>query len=123
MPTLFGVDIAGIIGSQLGPQVLPATLHVRGPSSRNPLDLSAGNTSADVDHACRGFTEIRSSARMAEGVVREGGRVVTILGGTLPAGVEPKSDHGVTIEGIRYRIVEVVRDPAAATYVCQVSSP
>lgn len=124
MPTLFGVDIAGILNAELGPNLLPATLHVREPSTRNALDLSAGNTPSPTDYPCRGFTELKASSRWSDGTVRVGGRIVSILGASLPAGIEPKTDHGVTIEGVVYRIVgEVTRDPAGAMFVCTVSSP
>ena len=47
-------------------------------------------------------------------------RIVSILGASLPEGIEPDTDDQVTMEGQTYEILAVKRDPAAALYECLV---
>ena len=49
--------------------------------------------------------------------VQVGDRVVLLLGGSLGSSV-PKVGDQITIEGVTSRVIDVERDPAAATYAC-----
>ncbi len=119
MPTLFGVDIAGIIAKEIGPGVLPAILHAATPGTKTVGSLSAGTNPTETNHACRGFKSPLSSLD-PDFIVEEATAVIVILGGTLPVGITPVAGNDITIEEIRYRVLICERDPAAATYECQV---
>ena len=123
MPSLFGLDIAGIVNdafTQAG-GVLDATLTKVEPGTRTPGDLAGGTNSTSTAHACKGFVEQRTSRRMGDTLVQVAGEYVSILGASLPAGVEPEPSDSVTIEGRTFVVIEVTeRDPAAALYVLRV---
>lgn len=88
MPTLFGIDIAGILASTMGPGLLDATLIEPTTASPryDPDDLSAGlqRTTART-FSCKGFMEQRGERFGSDGVVIQGGVYVSLLGGTLRA--------------------------------------
>lgn len=118
MPSLFGLDIAGLVASSLGGHLLPATLTVVTAGARGS-DPTAGTNPTQVSHACRGVLEDYATRTIDGTMVRVGDRRALLLGGTLPAGVVPKPGDTVTIEGATFNVVRVERDPAGAAYVCQ----
>lgn len=123
MPKILGVDIAGIAAKALGSKLLPVTLTVVTPGTRNTADLTAGTGPTTVDYACRGLIEDYKAGAVDGTQIQFGDRKVLILGKTINAGnTAPKPGDRVTIEGRTYTIVPkgVGRDPAAATYSCQV---
>lgn len=119
MPSLFGVDIAGEIASAFAGQLVTTVLIKVTPGTRG-ANLTAGLQPTDVPYTCNGFIEDRREGNMRGSLVSQGGRIVSILGGSLPAGVFPETTDKVTIEGTTYRIVETGRDPAGALYECRV---
>lgn len=132
MAKLFGVDIAAELNKGLGPGLLDATLTVVIPGTRTPGDLTSGTNSTTTTHTCKGFVEeynefqiggtanARSSATFAGSLVERGDRRVILLGDSISPAVVPTPGDRVTIEGNTYNIVNVNRDPAAATYSMQV---
>lgn len=121
MAKLFGVDIAKIANQALGKGLLPLTVTVYTPGTRTPGSLTAGTQPTSSTATGRGIIDDYDT-RLIDGTrVQAGDRKVLILGDSI-APVVPKPDDQVTIEGATYRIVRVARDPAAATYTCQVRS-
>jgi len=118
MPTLFGVDIAGIINRELGPKLLPLTLTGYTAGTRTVGQLSGGTNPTSSTATGRGFTEDYSEGQIDGDTVKVGDRKVVILGASVS--LIPAPGMTVTIEGVAYRIERVKRDPAAATYTCQV---
>ena len=117
----FGVDIAKELNDALGPGFPDATLVVRTLGAEDPTDLSGGRPITDTPHACKAILENFSQQRFQSGVIREGNRVVLILGDSLPSGVVPKSEDRVIAEGETLHLTgPVIRDPAGATYICEV---
>lgn len=123
MSTLFavdGVDIAKLIDENLSPRLLDATLVKVTAGTRTPGSLTAGTNSTTVNHACKGFIEDYKSDRVDGTVIQFGDRMVILVANSISSGtVEPVGQDQVIIEGDTYRIVNVERDPAAATYTCQ----
>jgi hypothetical protein len=117
---LFGVDIAGIIAAQMGPLLLPATLRVFTLGARTPGDLTSGPAiTSTASTAARGFVESYDTKDQGAGsIVQVGDRKITLLGATL-GGLVPVPSSEIDIEGDTYTVVDVQRDPAAATYLCQ----
>lgn len=119
MPQLFGVDIAGIIGQVIGPLVLPATLRKMILGTRSG-DLTDGTQPTHVDYAARGFIEDYKDKDIDGTLIRTTDRKITLLGATIASSAVPEPQDTVTIEGKTFYIIKVLRDPAAATYNCQV---
>lgn len=128
MPSLFGVDIAGIIGGALAPGMLDAVLYKKvlssAPPSRNPTDLAAGlieDASSPSSQLCKGFVDARETRFGPGGTVIQGGTFVSLFGSTL-GGQVPEPGDRILIEGRTYTVVEdgVSSDPAGALYRCRV---
>ena len=119
MPKLFGVDIAKEIASAMGPGLLPATLITVASITPSSGTLTEGSTS-EKKSSCRGVIEDYSNSQIDGTIVLRGDRKVLLLGGTLPNNVVPDVNDNLEIEGKRFTIIRVQRDPAAASYECQV---
>jgi hypothetical protein len=119
MPTPFlGVDMAGILAANL--QVVEATLRKATATTRDPSNLSGGTHPTFTSWPCRGFIEDYKDGKIDGTLVKRGDRKATLMGATLAAGVVPMPNDEVTVEGRTYVVVAVFRDPAGATYGCQV---
>lgn len=117
----FGVDIAAEVLSALGPGTPAVTLVSRSLGAEDPLDLTAGRPIVETNHACKGFLDNYDARRMGESVIQQGTRVIVILGDSLPSGVVPETEDRIIAEGSTFHLTgPVIRDPAAATYVCEV---
>ncbi len=116
---LFGVDIAAIVDGAMSSGLLPATLHHTTPGVRTPGDPTAGTNPTTTDHACRGIADDYRDAEIDGTVVLANDRKVLLIGNSIVGLVVPEQNDGVTIEGVRYTIINIKRDPAAATYLCQ----
>jgi len=116
---LFGVNISGIINKELGKHVLAATLtsYVRG--SRTSGSLTSGKEKTPSTHTCRGFVSSYKDSEVDGTIVRKGDRKITLLGDSISPAAVPKSKWKITIEGSTFEIINVDRDPDAATYTCQ----
>lgn len=121
MTKLFGVDIAKEIAKGMGAGLLPVTLIKVVPGSRDNTSMTAGNSPSTRRYPCRGILEDYKASEFDGTEVVRGDQKVLILGGTLPLGIVPEPNDKITIEG-RTRTVASIpsRDPAGATYLCQV---
>ncbi|QNN99839.1 hypothetical protein P67b_00080 [Ruegeria phage Tedan] len=121
---LFGLNIAQIVDEsiQAAGGVLTGQLIKPTSGTRTPGNLTGGTNPTDTTYSFRGFTDNQTSGRQNGSLVRVSGETVSILGNSLPAGIEPEAGDEIVIEGRRYEALEVVeRDPAAALYVVAVS--
>lgn len=119
MPKLFGVDIAAIIDSAMSGGLLDATLHSVTPGTRTPGDPTSGTQPTEVARSCKGMVDDYTDGQIDGMLVQVGDRIVLLIGNSIDGLAVPEPGDGVTIEGVRYFVVRVKRDPAAATYVCQ----
>lgn len=120
MPNLFGIDIAGIVAREIGPGLVACTIHRVTWGDRDASDPGAGLAVAEDDITCKGVLTYFDIKDMDGTLVEENDRLVIVITGTMSEEVEPVPQWAVTIEGRRYNIVRVRRDPAAATYSLQV---
>lgn len=116
---LFGVDIAKEIAKGMAGGLLPAQLIKPVTGNRTTGDLTGGTNPSSKTYTCKGFTEEYRDSQFDGEVILRGDRKVILLGGTLPAAVAPQPGDKVKIENRTYSVVNVGRDPAAATYTCQ----
>lgn len=127
MPRLFGVDIAGEVAKGLGPGLLDAVLIQITEGSRDVNNPTAGKSASERKLPCKGMISdnvshfLDNKNILGQGDTtraRVGDKNILLLGATIPGGKFPKPDDKVKIEGETFRIVRVLRDPAAATYQC-----
>jgi hypothetical protein len=119
MVKLFGVDFAKTLGSAMASQVEAATLYVITWGDRDPANPGTGLDRQETAITCRGVQLNYSEEQIDGTIVQKDDRMVMLFASTLGSAV-PKFGHDVAIEGTRYHVVRVRRDPAAATYTCQV---
>jgi hypothetical protein len=123
-----GIDVAALVAEHLGPRVLPAVLYKPGatPARDNNDPTAATVPAAPTAHKARGFIEDYKPTVVDGTLIKVGDRKVTLLGNTIEGGAVPEggvNKDQVEIEGTRYNIQLVNRDPAGATYTLQVRKP
>lgn len=121
---LFGVDIAKLIKDNIGPGVLDATLTTVTEGTRTPSDATAGTNPTETAYPCKGFIDSQMVRFRNGTLVQNGNKVVVLIGDTINSGnTAPKPGDKITIESTVYLIPDdgtIDRDPAAATYTCEV---
>lgn len=125
MPRLFGIDIAALVNRELAGAggVLDGRLTKVTPGSRTSGSLTGGTNPAEVVYDFKGFMENVSESRFAGQLQTVDGEVMSILGASLPTGVEPEVNDKATLEDRSYELVKLLRrDPAAALYEFEVES-
>ena len=116
MPDLFGLDIAGIINTEIANAggVRSGTLTKETPGTRTPGDLAGGTNPTSVAYTFNGFVEQKATAG---DLTQMSMAVVTILGASVTPTAVPEVNDRVLIDGITWELVELLsRDPAAAVY-------
>lgn len=116
---LFGADIADEIARELGPELLPGTITRSTPGARDSVNLAAGPALTSSTHTFRGIRTGLSGLRK-DTILPESRDAILVLGDTITPSIIPTVNDRITIENTSYSIVNVSRDPDAATYICQV---
>lgn len=96
----------------------PATLGVVTQGTRTPGAVSAGTNPTTTNVSARGLVIRWKRERLNQTDVLSTDRVVMLLGALIAGGKVPEVGNLITIEGKTGRIVDIERDPAAATYNC-----
>ena len=110
----------------MGSGVLDATLTKSTPGTRTPGNLTGGTQPTEVTYPCRGFVDTRKVRFLNGTLVRDGSKVVVLIGDTINGGdpaSAPAPGDKITIESVQYLVPAdgtIDRDPAAATYTCEV---
>lgn len=112
MPDLFNVPIADILNDALGPLVLDCTIHQK----TETTDGAGGFTYSYTDYAAKGFVDEYSDYSRLNGIPATDRKIVVLGKSTT---IVPEKDDDVTIEGVRYQVIDVQRDPVEATYTLQ----
>lgn len=121
MPNLFGVNIAKILADNFRGKLLKGELYKIAPGTRSPGSLTGGTQPVQTAYQFEGFIDNKTERAIDGTLVSIGGRVVSILGASLPSGIVPNKGDRLSIEDANYVITEIMsRDPAAALYECAV---
>jgi len=122
MPRLFGLDIAKIINDEIAGAggVLDATLIQVTPGRRSATNPAGGTNPVVRSRRAKGFIDDYAERQIAETIVQTGDRRIILLGASIQGGAVPTPGDRIMIEGDSYQVIRVMRDPAAATYTCQV---
>jgi hypothetical protein len=116
---LFGVDISGLINSNIGPGVNDATLISKTPGTRTGGQLTGGTNPTSVSTACKGFIDILDRNRLPGSLVADGDVVIALIGDSISGGaVVPAVGDQITILSKTYEVIQVETDPAQAVYNC-----
>src|SRR5690606_13954057 len=109
------VNIPKLLAKHLGSRkdlgIGPLTLTKVMPGTRDPANLAGGNRPTTMSYPCKGFRDSKRSGywqfwQNAQTGTTSRAQPVTIaiLGGTLPAGVEPMAGDTITRKGVVYTI-------------------
>lgn len=125
MAKIFGVNLSDLIRKHIAPGVFDATLVKVATGTRTPGALTAGTNPTSTSYPCRGFIDSQRVRFVNGSLVRNGMKVVVLVGDTISGGtVAPELGDRIIIEGTTYVIPEdgtIDRDPAAATYTIEVA--
>ena len=115
-----GIDVSGIIKKEIGDNVLqdPAhsvILHKITPGTRTG-NLTGGTNPTTADKTCKGFIDVQRRDKIGGTLVEAGNVIIILIGDSIQDGAVPTVSDEVTVEGKRYDILNLDRDPAAATY-------
>lgn len=117
-----GVDIAKTVAKAVAPLLqgteFAMTLTRVTPGVRGP-DVTAGTNPTETAHTCKGVVSDYAVGQIDGTIIKQGDRRIVILAGTIAPAAVPVPNDKLTVEGRTYRIVDVRRDPVAATYECQ----
>ncbi len=117
---LFGVNISGIIASEVGAGTLDAVLIVVTPGVRDPGNPTGGVNPTEESFSCKATIEDYDTVAFSDTNVQKGDRMAIIFGDTIEGDAVPSINDKFTIEGKTYLIKDFDRDAAAATYECQI---
>ena len=122
MPKLFGIDIAKIVNDEIQKAggVLDATLIKVTPGKRSASDPTGGVKPTNQPRRAKGFIADYNKRQIDGTIVQSGDRMVILLGASIQGNAIPEPADRIEIEDASYQVVRVKRDPAAATYTCQV---
>ena len=117
---LFGVDIAGIIHDNMSdgfPQMI-LTKEIAG--TRTAGSLTSGQSMTPTSYSCNGFVDTYKADEIDGTTVKKNDHKILIIGDSIEGGAVPEPGDTITAESENYEIQEdgVIRDPAAATYLC-----
>lgn len=116
---LFGIDIAGIVDDNISDGVLPATLTKVTDGTRDSNNLAGGLNPVETPYSARGFIDSYTDDQINNTTILRNDRQITLIGNSIEGLQIPATGDIITIEGSAFDIINVTRDPAAATYVCQ----
>lgn len=119
MPKLFGIDIAGIVNKAMGSGLPAVTLVKVTPGLRVDGSLTAGTNPSTNQFPARGFVDTYQDKAIDGTLIKQGDRKMLILGASIAGGQVPSQGDQVIAESRTYEVIDVKRDPAAATYECQ----
>ena len=117
---LAGIDVSGIINTEIGQKVLTDAAHdailiVVTPGTRTG-NLTGGTNPTEVSNTCKGFIDQQDRKSIKGTLVEDGDVIIQLIGDSISA--VPKAQDKITIESATYRIKNLDRDPAAAMYTC-----
>lgn len=76
-------------------------------------------TQVDAAHACEGLVTEYDAYHVNGTTILANDRKALIIAATLPTGIEPADGDKLTAQGKHYNVIHVKRDPASATFECQ----
>lgn len=126
-------DIKKLIAANLGKQkdlgIRAVTLVKTTPGTRTPGSLADGTNPTTTSYECKGFESTKRSGywqfwqnAQSGTTARTKFLTISILGGSLPDGVEPMAGDRITSQAVTYTIAPdgVTRDPVGAVFDCVV---
>lgn len=116
--TLLGINIPKIVNGAIGNLLLDGTLTRIVRSGRTTV--TSGLDKTETAYTFKGFFDDYREGDFDGTLVQDGDRKAFILADSLTSGITPQVGDKVTIESEEKKIIKIKRDPAGATYTCQV---
>lgn len=117
----FGVDIAGLINENVSPG-LPtiATITHRTQGTRTPGQLSGGTNPTTLVAQAKVVVGDYKAHQIDGTLIKQGDRKILVIAESMTVAFDPSTSDRIDVEGATYFVVQVGRDPARATFSCQV---
>lgn len=124
---LHGIDVAGIIGKEIGVNTLTDAAHACTlvkvtPGTRTTGQLTGGTNPTTSNHACRAFIDRQARGNRPASLVNATDVVIQVIGETIEGGVIPTVNDRIIAEGTTWYIRGVDRDPCEAVYTLTCSA-
>lgn len=129
-------NIKKLLSQNLGKQkdlgIRAVTLIKVTPGTRTADSLADGTNPTTTEYSCKGFESTKRSGywafwqnAQAATTARTKFLTISILGGSLPDGVEPRAGDKIVSQDVTYTIAPdgVQRDPVGAMFDCVVRAP
>lgn len=120
---LFGIDIAAEVNDAMSEGLPKLILTKDTEGSRTSGSLTSGKNKSPSSYNCSGFVDVYKDDEIDGTTVVKGDHKILIIGDSIEGGVVPAPGDRITDDdGDTYTIQKdgVIRDPAAATYLCHV---
>lgn len=117
---LFGQDVSGQVRRAVARGLPRAQLLKQVAGQRDSADSTAGLAISYKTYPCRALEDNSEETRRQGSETQQSGRLVLIVGDTLPRGITPAPGDRIKILGEQLEIVGdgVSTDPARAVYLC-----
>lgn len=102
-----------------------ATLIRVTPGTRTPGAAASGTNPTTVSYPCRGLIAAYDAKAIQAGLVHSDDRMITLIGGSLPAGIVPRKTDAITIQDLdrvsrTFKLVDQPSaDEAGGAWICQ----
>lgn len=116
---LFGIDIQKVVADAMKGNLIDGVLIQNTSGSRTAGSLTGGVAVSQTEFAFEGIIDDYNENLIDGTSILQGDRKILIVGGTVDSLVVPKVGDSISMEGLTYNIINIKRDPAAATYSCQ----
>lgn len=114
-----GIDIAELVNQNISPSMIPATLIKVESAGIGPDPGVGGNT--ETLHIGKGMIEDYKEDAINGTSIQLGDKKVLLIANSFVSKPVPEGGDKITIENKTWSLVRVIeRDPAGATYLCQV---
>lgn len=112
MSEFFGVDIAGIVNDAFAGQLLALTLHK---VSASGVDAYGVSVASEATHNGEGVRlSWDSKTAVARGYPMGAAKILVLQNGIAA----PVIGDAITIDGEKWRLIDVRKDPVNATWIC-----
>ena len=115
-----GINISGIISTEIGPLLQTVKLVKLKAGTRSTASPSTGVNPSRRTYITKGLVTNYLDKEIDDKTIQREDRKMLMIGDRFPGGIVPNPGDEAEAEGIKFRIISVRRDPAAATYTCQV---
>ncbi len=122
MANPYGIDVAALMNSKMGPMFVDATLTVRTRGTATVGNETAGTNPTTAAKTCKAQIEDSDERQRDGSIIQNGRRSILLLADSIEDSAVPKPNDDITISSVVYRIARdgVSHDAFEGVYICRV---